>query len=116
MLMSKYRLDDFSLIKRLVLRMFMKIHKQFSYSLTRRITEQLRLLSYKTESTANFVKNIRDVLSIIIRPRNLEYKIHNSDSFFQYLKSISSKVIVKIVHLQEKKKTKNSYKEIYSRV
>ena len=80
--MSKYRLDCFSLIERLVLRMFIKIHKQFSYSLIRRITEQLRLLSYETESITNFVKNIKDVRSTTIRSRNLEYEIHNSDSFF----------------------------------
>lgn len=101
MLTSKHRLDYFPSIECLVLRMPTKVHEQFLRSLTGRITEQLRLLSHGSGSAADFAKDIRDVGSATIRPRDPEYGTHNPDSSFQHLKSPSPTVIIEVAHSQK---------------
>jgi len=98
--MSKYRFNYFPSIERLVLRMPTKVHEQFLRSLSGRITEQLRLLSHGSGSAADFAKDIRDVGSATIRPRDPEYGTHDPDSSFQHLKSPSPTVIIEVAHSQ----------------
>jgi hypothetical protein len=74
MLILKHRFDYFPSIERLVLSMPTKVHE------------------------ADFAKDIRDVGSATIRPRDLEYGTHNPDSSFQHLKSPSPTVIIKVAH------------------
>ena len=101
MLTSKHRLDYFPPIERLVLRMPTKVHEQFSRSLSGRITEQLRLISHGSGSAADFAKDIRDVGSATIRPRDPEYGTHSPDSSFQHLQSPSPTVIIEVAHSQK---------------
>jgi len=70
MLISKHSSDYFPSSERLVLRMPTKVHELFSRSLGGRINEQLRLLSCEPGPAADFAKDIRDVGSATIRPRD----------------------------------------------
>jgi hypothetical protein len=101
MLTSIRSSDYFPSSERLVLRMPTKVHEQFSRSLSGRINEQLRLLSGESGSAADFAKDIRDVGSATIRPRDPEYGTHDPDSSFQHLKSPLPTVIIEIAHSQK---------------
>lgn len=101
MLTSIRSSDYFPPSERLVLRMPTKVHEQFSRSLSGRISEQLCLLADEPGSAADFAKNIRDVGSATIRPRDPEYGTHDPDSSFQHLKSPLPTVIVEIAHSQQ---------------
>ncbi|RMZ82805.1 hypothetical protein DV736_g6632, partial [Chaetothyriales sp. CBS 134916] len=108
---DKLQLDYFPSIECLVLRMPTKVHEQFSRSLTGRITEQLRLLSHGSGSAADFAKDIRDVGSATIRPRDPEYGTHNPDSSFQHLKSPSPTVVIEVAHSQKGEKLRTLAEE-----
>lgn len=116
MLMSNHSFDYSPSIERLVLRMPTKVHEQFSRSLGRRVSEQLRLLSHASGSAADFAKDIRDVGSATIRPLDPEYGTHDPDSSFQQLKSRLPTVIFEVAHSQAGGKLRTLAEEgVYSR-
>jgi hypothetical protein len=78
-----------------------KVHEQFLRSLSGRIVEQLRVLAQGSGSAAEFAKDIRDVGSATIRPRDPEYGAHEPDSSFQHLQSHSPTVIIEVAHSQK---------------
>ena len=101
MLISKHSSDYFPSSGHLVLRMPAKVHEFFLRSLSGRISEQLCLLSRESGSAADFARDIRDVGSATIRPRDLEYGTHDPDSSFQHLKSPLPTVIIEVAHSQK---------------
>lgn len=102
--MSKRRFDYFPSSKLLVLRMALTVHEIFTRRLNWRITEELRLLSQGSGSTADFAKSIIDVGSSMTRPRDPEFGPHHPDISFRPLKSPSPTVIIEIAHSQKKKR------------
>jgi hypothetical protein len=100
MLISKYSSDYFPSSEHLVLRMPTKVHELFSRSLSGRISEQLRLLSRESGPAGDFAKDIRDVGSATIKPRDPKYGTHDPDNSFQHLKSPLPTVIIEVAHSQ----------------
>ena len=100
LLTAKHRVDYFPSVEFIVFRMPTKVHEQFSRSLSGRIMEQLGQISQGSGSAADFAKDVRDVGSATIRPRDPEYGTHDPDSSFQHLKSPLPTVIIEVAHSQ----------------
>lgn len=100
MLILKHSLDYYPQYERLSVRMPKRLHDLFIQRLSQRIHEQLTRISGGTGPASDFAKNIENMGSSTVKPRDPEYGTHDPDISFQHPQSASPTVIIEIANTQ----------------